>query len=69
MVKDDGVGFTEEDFTLQGESAKKHVSGIGIKNVDERIKMYFGNEYGIVYESIPGIYTKMKLKLPYNIDK
>lgn len=69
MVKDDGVGFTEENFTLLGESAKKHASGIGIKNVDERIKMHFGNEYGIVYESIPGIYTKMQLKLPYSVNE
>ena len=62
MVKDDGVGLEEDKLDDGG---KKHVSGIGIRNVDERIKMHFGADYGIVCESIPGIYTKVKLRLPY----
>lgn len=65
MVKDDGVGC-EEIPDLEKKPVKKHVSGIGIKNVDERIKLHFGAEYGITSESIPRIYTKIKLRLPYN---
>lgn len=39
-------------------------SKIGIKNVNERIKTLFGDEYGIYYESRPGKYTKCKFLLP-----
>ena len=46
-VEDNGVGMTEEQCQeiLQKDSGDK--AGIGIKNVNDRIKIYFGEEYGI----------------------
>jgi two-component system sensor histidine kinase YesM len=41
--------------------------GIGMRNVTQRIKMYYGNEYGIGVESMEGTYTKVFMKLPYLI--
>jgi len=64
-VKDNGIGFSDEHINLSENIGKKHISGIGMKNVDERIKMFFGEFYGITFESIPGIYTKVKIKIPY----
>lgn len=50
-VEDNGVGMTEEQCQeiLQKDSGDK--AGIGIKNVNDRIKIYFGEEYGITIRS------------------
>lgn len=50
-VEDNGVGMTEEQCQeiLQKDSGEK--AGIGIKNVNDRIKIYFGEEYGITIRS------------------
>jgi two-component system, sensor histidine kinase YesM len=67
-VEDDGVGMTEEqiDSVLSTIPADKSrgLSGIGIKNVDERMKLTYGSEFGLSIESITGEYTKVKLKIP-----
>jgi two-component system sensor histidine kinase YesM len=42
-------------------------NGIGLRNVTQRIKMYYGNEYGIHVESAEGAYTQVRMKLPYLI--
>ncbi|MDR1446352.1 MAG: sensor histidine kinase [Treponema sp.] len=39
-------------------------SGVGIRNVDERIKLYFGGEYGLEFESREDEGTKVFIHLP-----
>lgn len=55
-VQDDGKGFDMHNAVL-GE----HFSGIGISNVDERLRLYYGNEYGLSIESRPGLGTTVGL--------
>jgi two-component system sensor histidine kinase YesM len=38
-------------------------SGIGLSNVDSRIKMLFGNDYGLYIDSIYQIYTTVEIVL------
>ncbi|MEK8127934.1 sensor histidine kinase [Paenibacillus filicis] len=42
-------------------------NGIGLRNVTQRIQMYYGYEYGITVESEEGAYTQVRMKLPYLI--
>lgn len=51
-VIDDGVGMTAGQLSqiMQSKSG-----GYGIKNVDQRIKAYYGEPYGLYYHSRPGI--------------
>ncbi|MEW9699246.1 sensor histidine kinase [Paenibacillus sp. SI8] len=42
-------------------------SGIGLRNVTQRIRMYYGYEYGIHVVSIEGVLTKVLMRLPYLI--
>ena len=42
----------------------KKSTGIGLKNVNERIKLYYGDEYGIEIMSKEGFYTKVIMRLP-----
>jgi two-component system sensor histidine kinase YesM len=46
----------------------KHDSnGIGLRNVDQRLVMSYGTEYGIQIESEEGRYTRIIMTLPYRI--
>ena len=67
-VIDNGLGMTEEQvgnlFTDTAHVASKRGSGIGVRNVNERIKLYFGAEYGLSIESEPDEGTAVKIHLP-----
>lgn len=67
-ITDNGVGFEQEKIqsllTEDTASSKNHFNGIGIKNVDERLKLLFGQQYGIDIDSIPNVYTKVSITIP-----
>ena len=67
-VRDNGLGMTEEQveslFTDTAHVASKRGSGIGVRNVNERIKLYFGAEYCLSIESEPDEGTAVKIHLP-----
>lgn len=70
-IRDNGLGMTKEQVeNLLSE--KPHVSsrrgsGIGVKNVNERIRLYFGEDYGLVIESEPDEGTVIRCHLPAEI--
>ena len=51
MVEDNGVGMTEEQCEEVLKKERSDRAGIGIKNVNDRIKIYFGEEYGLTIKS------------------
>lgn len=67
-VSDDGVGLDEKELarmTAQfGEREYQSGRSIGILNVLNRIKINFGEEYGLTVESEPGIGTSVTMKFP-----
>lgn len=71
-IMDNGVGMSEERLRyiqklLEDETEKcqeEESSGIGIKNVYERIKLIFGEEYRIEISSFENIGTIVKYRLP-----
>lgn len=67
-VEDNGVGMKEERFAeLLGSDNRTSYPGlhsIGIRGVNERIRLYFGEEYGLSYRSQPGEGTTAIVKLP-----
>lgn len=66
-VVDNGRGITMEtvEKIFNGEIDKtRKFSGIGINNVDERIKLYFGDQYGLTYLLDEKSGTKAMIKLP-----
>ena len=67
-VQDNGLGMTEEQvdslLTEHAHVSSKRGSGIGVKNVNERIRLYFGNEYGLRIESEPDEGTIIHIHLP-----
>ena len=48
------------------DSAGGSGNGIGLKNVQDRIRISFGPEYGLEFSSKPGMYTKVRVRVPMN---
>ena len=68
QVEDNGLGMTQEQikrlFSDQPHTGSSRGSGIGVKNVNERIRLYFGGEYGLSIESEPDEGTVVTIRLP-----
>ena len=68
IIRDNGLGMTKEkaEGLLTGEthSVSGKGSGIGVKNVNERIRLYFGEGYGLSIFSEPDEGTTVQISLP-----
>ncbi|MFR9271399.1 MAG: sensor histidine kinase [Clostridia bacterium] len=66
-VTDNGIGMTSEEAELvltDSERVHKHGSGVGLVNVNNRIQILFGKEYGLAIESEPDEGTTVSIRLP-----
>ncbi len=66
-VEDNGMGMKEEDvenILLDGSRSPKHGSGVGVKNVHSRIRLMFGEKYGLTVESELDEGTKVCIHIP-----
>ena len=69
IISDNGVGMREETLhsLLDRDSAHEHSSegnGIGLLNIDERIKLSYGEEYGLSIISEPDEGTTVTIMIP-----
>ena len=73
-IHDDGIGINEEELikinqrleTVSGplKEEKRKRGGIALPNVSRRIKLLFGEEYGIRIYSIPNLGTEVRIAVP-----
>lgn len=66
ILQDNGCGF---DSSLLSGKEKERFSGIGLSNVDQRLQLHYGKEYGLQVDASPGQGTCCKLILPKNTNK
>lgn len=71
-ITDAGVGMNEEQLAQvrkkiagEVETAEIKGHGIGLKNVQDRVRMSFGEAYGIEVSSREGCYTKVSVRIPF----
>lgn len=66
QVIDDGVGMDEETLAhiYDRHKVNYHSNGVGVYNVQKRLKLYYGEDYGITYESAPGEGTTATITIP-----
>ena len=57
-IADNGVGIKEHT------TSTKELGGVGIKNIKERLTLFFGEAFSMEIESEPNAYTKVYLNLP-----
>ena len=70
-VEDDGIGMDDSVLgTIFDEKEKsRKQNGVGVSNVQKRLKLYYGEEYGIIYESRPGEGTRAVIRIPRQGDR
>lgn len=66
QVIDNGIGMSQEEIhnIYQKDRTSAKGSGIGVQNVDQRIKLHFGDQYGLHFESELGKGTTVNIWLP-----
>lgn len=71
-VRDDGRGIPPEKLKTILDNTEKvkgnTMSGIGLPNVERRIKLNYGEEYGLAIESEVGKYTEITVKIPLEFE-
>lgn len=68
-VNDNGKGMTKETLAALRQNINKHLEekesgSFGLANVNQRIKYYYGEEYGLEIESEENIGTEATIRLP-----
>ena len=64
-IIDDGPGMSAEQAAeLENAELDQMTKGYGVKNINFRLKLYFGEEYGVHYKSEPGCGTTVTTKIP-----
>ena len=68
-VSDNGAGMTPERFKevqleLSGKNSSEEKTVYGIKNVHDRLKIYYGEPFGLMIHSLQGEGTTVTIKLP-----
>ncbi len=72
-VEDDGVGIPEEKLAHILENTEQvkgdRMSSIGLANVDRRIKLNYGPDYGLSVESEVGRFTRITVHMPLEFEE
>lgn len=68
VIEDNGVGIAADKVeqineALAGEKGFEAAVGIGLRNVNARIKNYYGEDYGLWLESELGSFTRVYMKI------
>ena len=63
-VTDDGIGMSQEQVAELLKNEPSDRTGIGIKNVNDRLRIYFGPQYGMSIDSVPDEGTTVTIRMP-----
>ena len=63
-VSDDDIGMAPEQVAELLKNEPSDRTGIGIKNVNDRLRIYFGPQYGLSIDSVPDEGTVVTIRMP-----
>lgn len=65
LVQDDGPGMTEAQIeSIFRENTVRQSSGYGVKNIQSRIRLSFGENYGVTYRNTKEAGTAVYIRIP-----
>ena len=56
--------MTQEQCRRILQKERSDSSGIGVKNVNDRLKIWFGEKYGVTITSVPDEGTRVTVRMP-----
>ncbi len=65
-VIDDGVGITDDEIAHiydERKHSKTDMTGVGLRNIDERIRLVYGEGYGLSFRSEKGRFTEVMIMI------
>ena len=67
-VSDDGIGIAPDKLEqiLSGNYQNNRGSNYGIKNINDRIQLFYGANYGITFQSEYNAGTTVEIRIPAN---
>lgn len=71
QIADDGVGMNHARLTeiSAGHTKSEHFTGIGVNNVDDRLKLIYGSDYGIEIDSKENRGTTITVTIPIQTEE
>lgn len=68
QIIDNGVGMDEETLKhiFERHKVNYHSNGVGVYNVQKRLQLHYGQNYGITYRSEQGVGTTATIVIPKN---
>lgn len=63
-VSDDGIGMSPDILLGILDESEEKKKEYGVKNINKRIKLNYGNEYGLSYQSEQGVGTTVYIRFP-----
>ncbi|MCD4679721.1 MAG: hypothetical protein K8S00_04970, partial [Bacteroidales bacterium] len=67
QIIDNGVGIDIDRVEKLLKQTDEQNIGFGIKNVNDRIQLHFGNKFGVFFENMPSGGTKVTVKQPFKV--
>ncbi len=61
VIADNGCGMSEE---MAANILHHSTKGYGVKNVNDRLRLIYGETYGVRYETEPGVGTRVVIRIP-----
>lgn len=65
-IEDNGTGVDGKEFQnlVKNRKNKNGMSGIGVANVDDRLRMMYGKKYGLIFEGEKGRFARVIIHIP-----
>ena len=64
MIEDNGLGMSPETLEQLNDELQEYKGHFGVSNVRKRLKLYYGEEAKVFFESVQGEYTRAHLFIP-----
>lgn len=64
FVEDDGSGMEPDQARRILAGEVDETAGIGLGNIDDRLRQVYGDAFGLVVETAPGAGTKVHVRVP-----
>lgn len=64
QISDNGAGMDDNQLTHILDAKEQKNGGVGVRNVQDRLQLFYGRKYGLTYQSCLGDGTRVTVRIP-----